>query len=577
MITKKTSSIGAQILLIKMISSICRKIALTLSILGISHLSEAQQTIGLFTQEPGSLDGYVLFAPLASDTTYLIDKCGYKVHTWTSAYTPGQSVYLLEDGNLLHSGSANNSVFVNGGNGGILELLDWNSNVLWNYAISTTTQCQHHDILRLPNGNILAIVWEFKPHPQAIAAGRDTALLGGPLWPDKIVEVQPIGTDSAAIVWEWHAWDHLIQEYDATKNNYGVVADHPELINLNFVPGAPRAADWLHSNALAYNEELDQVMLSVHNFSEIWIIDHSTTTAEAASHAGGLHGQGGDLLYRWGNPQAYNRGNALNKRLYSQHNAHWIPAGLPDEGNVIVFNNGLNRPGGNYSSVDIFQLPVDSAGNYTLLPNQAYGPNAAYWSYTAPVQTDFYSSNISGAQRLSNGNTLICEGDQGNFFEVDANDSIVWRYVNPVSQQGILSQGTTTNSNPVFRCTLYEPSYAGLAGHTLTPAGPIELNPLPYNCNMLTGVGEKNLQSSLSVVNPFNSSLVLTSYSGISDADLTLCDVSGRCILQFGEVNLGANIPTSFQLNSDLPSGIYFLKVQSSKQNLVVKLVHARD
>ena len=76
----------------------------------------------------------------------------------------------------------------------------------------------------------------------------------GTLWPDQIVEVQPVGTDQANIVWEWNIWDHLIQEYDSTKDNYGVVGDHPELLDINFVDSPdhlnPYKSDWMHCNAM---------------------------------------------------------------------------------------------------------------------------------------------------------------------------------------------------------------------------------------------------------------------------------------------------------------------------------------
>ncbi|MEP7171243.1 MAG: aryl-sulfate sulfotransferase, partial [Bacteroidota bacterium] len=220
---------------------------------GTSHA----QTVGLFTQSAGSLDGYVLFAPIASTTTFLIDKCGYLVHSWSSAYQTGQSVYILENGILLRPGLTNNTVFTGGGGGGIIEKYDWNSNVLWSYTISDSNQCQHHDVRQLPNGNVLVIVWEKKTYAEAIAAGRNPALLGAAVFSEKLVELQPVGTDSANIVWEWHMWDHLVQDYDATKNNYGNVSLHPELLNLNFVAGMPGATDWLHVNAIDYHAALD--------------------------------------------------------------------------------------------------------------------------------------------------------------------------------------------------------------------------------------------------------------------------------------------------------------------------------
>jgi hypothetical protein len=111
----------------------------------------------MFYSYPGAADGYVLFAPGHSDTTYLIDKCGKRIHEWGSEYNPGLAVYLLNDGTLLRCGNVNNNQFMGGGQGGIVEKLDWNSNVLWSYEISDNTQCQHHDAIQLPNGNIVAI------------------------------------------------------------------------------------------------------------------------------------------------------------------------------------------------------------------------------------------------------------------------------------------------------------------------------------------------------------------------------------------------------------------------------------
>ena len=84
----------------------------------------------------------------------------------------------------------------------------------------------------------------------------------------------------------------------------------------------------MHVNAVAYNAELDQIVLSSPHFNEIWIIDHGTTTEEAKGHTGGRWGKGGDILYRWGNPRAYRNGTKLDQRLFYQHNIQWIPKGL---------------------------------------------------------------------------------------------------------------------------------------------------------------------------------------------------------------------------------------------------------
>lgn len=362
--------------------------------------------------------GYNLYTLLGSTDTYLMDNNGNVVHTWVASSRPTFSVYLLENGDLLRIGVVQNSTFVGAGTGGgLVERLDANSSVVWSYTLSSDTEHRHHDIEPLPNGNVLMIAWEMITGAEAIAAGRDPLLLpDDELWPDKIVEVDPTTNQ---VVWEWRVWDHLVQDYDAAKPRYGTVADHPELIDLNFVRGAG-SADWLHTNRVDYNAELDQIILSVHGFNEAWIIDHATTTAEAA-------GPAGDLVYRWGNPQAYDSGTADDQVFYGQHDAQWIEAGLAGTGNILVFNNGRGRPEGAYSSIEELTPPVDVNGNYTL-DGAAYGPDAVTWNYTADPPTDLYSQNNSGAQRLGNGNTLICEGDDGDFIEVSPQGEVVWTY-----------------------------------------------------------------------------------------------------------------------------------------------------
>jgi hypothetical protein len=387
------------------------------------------------------------------------------------------SAYLLENGNLLRAADIGNTVF---GGGGRVEEFDWDGNLVWAYDYSTDLHCQHHDIEPLPNGNVLMLAFEYKTRAGAIAAGRDPAKLGPSLWPDHVIEVNPI-TDS--IVWEWHVWDHLIQDFDSTRANYGVVADHSELVDLNLLAPAEPVfrCDWTHMNSVYYNEQFDQIMLSVRSFSEVWVIDHSTTTEQAHGHSGGRQGMGGDILYRWGNPGAYRAGDSTDQKFFGQHDARWIEPGLPGAGHITVFNNGLERPGGEYSTVDEFIPACDSAGNYARpAPGTPFGPAAQCWMYAATPPTSFYSAAISGAHRLPNGNTLICEGNSGFFFEVTADTHVVWRYLNPVTDSIRLFQGDTVpggmsgKQNNTFRVTRYAPDYPGLNGRDLTPGYPIE-------------------------------------------------------------------------------------------------------
>ena len=372
------------------------------------------------------INGQILFAPYYSTTTYLIDRNGTINHTWPSSYQPFTEAYWLGDGSIMRP--------ISSGSGGLQKIL-WDGIKAWDYRYNVAGCTCHHDIKVLPNGNVLMIVWETKTKSQAIQAGRNpNTITGSTFTPDKIIEVQQTGPTSGDIVWEWHVWDHLIQDYDASKDNYGVVGDHPELLDINY--GDTFVYDWLHTNSLDYNATFDQVLIDVHNFNEVWVIDHSTTTEEAAGHTGGHYGRGGDLMYRWGNPEAYDRGTSSDQILYGQHDASWIKSGYPGAGNILIFNNGLNRPGGDYSTIEEFTPPIDDEGNYYLEPGEPYGPESVTWRYTANPPTSFYSHVFGGVLRLKDGNTLVCNGIPGKFFEVTPDGTTVWQYSNPYPPQG---------------------------------------------------------------------------------------------------------------------------------------------
>lgn len=444
--------------------------------LALSTSLRAQPTVGLLGYEPGQQKGYVLFSPIAGTTTYLIDKKGLQVNSWVSKYKPGHSAYLLPDGSLLRSGMLTDSYFKGTGAGGIIERYSWDGKLIWSFTLSDSLQCQHHDIYPMPNGNILAIVWEKKAAEDIPA--HPISPNESMIWTEKIVEIRPEGA-SGKIIWEWKVWDHLIQQEDPSKKDFGAVAEHPERISMHYTSAGStsQTIDWIHLNSISYNAELDQIMVSSYGFSEIWVIDHSTTTQEAAAHQGGRHNKGGDLIYRWGNPMAYNRGQAEDRRLFHQHTAYWIPKGYKDEGKIMILNNGIDRPNGNYSSVDVIAPPMLNAktGTY-LFPEgyQPFGPASPAWSYADSA--NFRAPNISGAQRLPNGNTLICNGPFGHFFEITPQNKIVWQYKSPVWHLGVATQGTTIMGNFVFRSTLYPPDYAAFKGRKLLSGEPIELN-----------------------------------------------------------------------------------------------------
>jgi hypothetical protein len=371
-------------------------------------------------------EGQFLYSPMWSMTTYLRHADGSLNRSWSSSYFPGVAVWWLGNGTILRTirtGSGGGT----GGSGGGVQKVAWDGTIIWDFRYNSNGHLSHHDVKTLPNGNVLLIAWETKTRTEAIASGRNPSYVSNNgLWPDHVIEVQPTGPSSGDIVWEWHVWDHLIQDYDASKENYGEVADHPELVDVNYATSTQQ--DWMHTNSIDYNVEFDQILISVNLFNEIWIIDHSTTTEEAASHEGGIYGHGGDLLYRWGNPMTYDAGTTNDRKLFSQHDASWINKGCPGEGDILVFNNGANRPGSHYSTVDQITPPVNENGEYYLEPDSAYGPADQTWIYTANPPTSFYASHISGAWRLPSGNTLVTNGETGKIFEITPEGSTVWQY-----------------------------------------------------------------------------------------------------------------------------------------------------
>ena len=404
--------------------------------------------------------GFMLLAPMEQQYTYLLNLDGQMVQQWRTTTRPGLSQQLLPNGDLVRAGNLElRGTFARGqGAGGRIEQLSWTGATLWQRDFADNEQMQHHEIEVMPNGHVLALVWERKTRDVALAAGRDPKLLpDGELWPDKVVEYDPV-TD--AIVWEWHVWDHLVQELDPTKPDYvDDVKNRPERIDLNYVLNDENGeADWNHLNGVDYNADLDQIALSSRSFSEIWIIDHDTTTSEAA-------GPAGDLLFRYGNPKTY---DGTGKRaLFFQHDVGWIEDGLPDAGKLMVFNNGAPKIRA-FSSADEITPATTDDGTY-LRDEQRGGFKATITRVYPQGERGRFAAIVSSAQRMPNGNTILTYGNLGHVTEVTANGKIVWDFENPYSAMRPTTPGRTgagfrIDPNWVFQSTRYPPDYPAFDG-----------------------------------------------------------------------------------------------------------------
>jgi hypothetical protein len=427
----------------------------------LTEMSEtvAAQVAGGWAREPVETDwdrvspGYVLVEPNALKESFLVGTDKEIAASFAGDHYPKYSE-ILPNGNRIVS--VNGRVVGpgrGGGETGCIEEWDADGNLLWRLSLNDDSYVAHHAVVKLPNGNVLAQVWERTTAAEAIDLGRDPERVpeNGTFWFDGIVEINPY---TAEIVWEWSMRHHLVQDFDIAKLNFGVVAEHPERLDINIIPeGEDPSHDWTHGNSIDYDPELDQILLSIREMNEVVVIDHSTTPWEAARNSGGRHGKGGDFLYRWGNPQNYGYGTADDRQLHLQHDARWIPAGMPGAGNIMVFSNGDPdvRP---YTTIVEFTPPINANGEYIREEGEAYGPRELTWEYNPEGEDRFYSSFISGAHRLPNGNTFINAGRIGHQREVTPDGDIVWEYA---------FRNETDAPHIMWRATKYPPDYPGLA------------------------------------------------------------------------------------------------------------------
>lgn len=441
--------------------------------------------------------GYTWFG--VRGTTYLIDMEGRVAHTWPVGTNP----HLLPGGSVLDASKDDPSGF-----GGFTEV-DWSGRVVWQYTETRTNYAPHHDFLRIFNGRLnapttLYIANKSVSSNQCIAAGCNPAFARSytNAQMDAVVEVDAAGK----VVWEWWFFDHVVQDLDPSKPNHvgtgKTIADHPGRLNLN-IPGLPVQRDWLHCNAIDYNAALDQIVLSSVR-GEIYVIDHGGTfvAGNPAASIAAAAGSAGDFLYRFGDPARYAQGRSPyvmtnwtesapgQKQIGGVHHVSWIPDGLAGAGHLLLFNNAQNlfeHSQGSYAfEIDAFlQSSGARSSTYVNPPDAGYDTSTPesplsghstrevsrqiVWSYSARAPHSMFSHIGGSAQRLPNGNTLICADTEGHVVEVTASGEVAWEYINPVTSAGAVrfKRDDWPMGNSIFRAFRIAPDDPVLAGRAL--------------------------------------------------------------------------------------------------------------
>lgn len=313
-------------------------------------------------------DGYTLFAPTFNPDAWLIDMKGRVINHWELKHAPASHGRLLPNGNLLWQAKGPGSMdkdFV--GAGSELVEYDWDGNEVWRYDEVGL----NHDMLPLPNGNIIVNVFSVVPEDlmNKVKGGIPGTELNGKMYSATFKEI----TRSGECVWEWKMYEHL------------------DLERHQICPLCDRRV-WGFNNSLALMPD-GKLLFTMRLLNRVCILDRDTN----------------EIVWEFGEGQALGHPHCCTPL---------------ENGNVLVYDNGLHR-----RSTDPSLSLADFASSRVIEVDPR--TNNTVWCYQDPLSVNFFSAICSGAQRLPNGNTLICEATKGRIFEVTMDKQIVWEYFSP--------------------------------------------------------------------------------------------------------------------------------------------------
>lgn len=372
-----------------------------------------------------SWNGFTVLSPLGTQAVLVIDMNGTVVKRWDNFNNSAGGPARVLPGGFVMAADGARPPFQEALD---LVLRDYTGKDIWQFSrneqiktregTTVWSSRQHHDWQRddFPAGY-------YSPASTPGTSGGTTLILTHTtrsqpkvanvvLEDDRLIEVSAKGD----ITWEWVAGDHI--------DELGFKPDAREAIKAAGSFNAARASyDWLHVNSATYlgpNKWFDQ---GDRRFAPNHVIISSREASLLAIVA-----RDGSIVWRLGPDFSETKELRAIRQIIGQHHAHFIPKGLPGDGHLLVFDNGGSSGYG-------FASPIapDGRGAFARATSRVLEINPVtlelVWSYTS---ARFFSTNISGAQRLPNGNTLITAGAGGRIFEVTREGQIVWEYMFPM-------------------------------------------------------------------------------------------------------------------------------------------------
>ncbi|MBN1577280.1 MAG: aryl-sulfate sulfotransferase [Chitinispirillaceae bacterium] len=563
---------------------------------------------GIFNTVFALSEGYVLGSAFSAKTTELFDKDGNIIFTWSHTVSSGYSCYLLENGNLLRTCNPSGLKIGQGAApvNGVIQEVDLDGTVLWADTIADVNQSLHHDFkpIKKPDGsiNILAVSFVTTTKEEAVAAGVDSTLFASSghmgalksFQAEKIIEIKPdrTGAGNSQIVWQWTMLDHVTPTDQASAR--------PERY-AGFIASLYFTSQWVHLNGIDYNAKKDLIVFSSRVFSEVYVIDHSTTTELARGSTGGTYGKGGDILYRWGHPSNYIvqfkydttireadttyrkadttyikadttvnwKGDTVITKadtVYTPaktiitpadttivktkvgqpgdlvnclHCPTWIPEGYRNAGNIMFFHNNDDA---NMKQLGFSQAmeinPWDAGGNlHPLTAGSPTAPLQPTWVYNSV--DSMYSASMSSALRMKNGNTLVHETYPGGN---GTGKSSTIREVNPAGQvvDSVLTLKKPTGYNAP-KIMYYPEDYPGIAAVLAKKTQQV-------------GQRESSFSSMAQPGIRFIAGRI--AFSHVAGAVISVYSLQGRRMAMLRPSTDAADIPTA-----SLPTGTFLVKI----------------